>query len=251
MILTLDNIAKSYNGKKVISNINLEIYGHAIYCLLGKNGAGKSTLINIISNIIEPDSGQIFFNELSYPKEEIKIKKILGLQSQFDQVIGELNAYDYLEWIGMLYGMTKSEIASQTENLLHYFFEDEENLNLESKKYSDGMKKKLAICSAILHKPQVLILDEPFANLDPVASSRLCDFLIAYKSNDRIILVSSHDLLYVDRIATHIGIIHNNQLIFNNTLDKFKENRGNDIDKSLLTYLNSGPGNVSLLDSII
>src|SRR5699024_4686446 len=134
------------------------------------------------------------------------------LQSQFNQIIEELNAYDFLEWIGLLYGMPKEVIESQINKVLNYFFEESEKLYLPSKKYSEGMKKKLAICSAILPGPKLLILDEPFANLDLVASIKLCNFLNAYKSNERIILVSSHDLLYVDKIATHIGVINRKQL---------------------------------------
>lgn len=237
MLLSLNNITKSYNNKIVISSLNLTIRGNTIYCLLGKNGAGKSTLINIIANVIEPTHGRVSINGLSYQNDEISIKRALGIQSQFNQIIGELNAYDFLEWIGLLYEMPKDEITIQTKNLLNYFFDESENLDSQSKTYSEGMKKKLIICSALIHKPQLLVLDEPFANLDPVAALKLCDFLVAYKSEQRIILVSSHDLLYVDKISTHIGVLNATQLVFSDTIYNFKTDSVGSIDKELLRYL--------------
>ncbi|QEC73459.1 ATP-binding cassette domain-containing protein [Arachidicoccus ginsenosidivorans] len=122
-----------------------------MYCLLGKNGAGKSTLLNIIADISKPTQGKVWIGGLNYQEDELAIKKELGIQSEFDQIIGDLNAIDYLQWIGMLYGMNKSASLERIENLLGYFFENEEELLKKSKSYSSGMRKKLSICAAMLH----------------------------------------------------------------------------------------------------
>lgn len=251
MNVTLNTVSKSYGNNLILDNINLSIERNSIYCLLGKNGAGKSTLLNMLANIIEPTKGEIIIDELNYRNNELAIKKQLGIQSEFEQIIGELNAVDYLYWIGLLYNMDKSVILKQTENLLKYFFDSDDYLLQPSRNYSSGMCKKLAICAAVLHKPDMLILDEPFANLDPVASDKLCTFINAYRSEKRVIIVSSHDLLYVDKIATHIGVLSNHALVFNGSIDEFKNNGNIAIDEELLKYIQPIAQENSSLDEIV
>ncbi|MBS0031357.1 ABC transporter ATP-binding protein [Chitinophaga sp. 22321] len=252
MSVQLESISKSYDGKLfAVENITFSIPGDAVYCLLGSNGSGKSTLLNIIANIIEPTTGQLTINDHSYATAPLLIKQKMGVQSQFNQVIGELNAFDFLSWIGLLYNMPQPELLTQRRNLLAYFFEEEEDLRKPAKTYSSGMQKKLAICAAVLHKPDLLILDEPFANLDPVACHKLCDFISAYRASQRIILISSHDLLYVSKVATHIGILHKKALVFNDTASHFTDNVEGSIDAALLKYLNPPSRDLSLIESIV
>ena len=251
MNIQLQQLSKVYGKQIVLNNLNLRVEQNNIYCLLGKNGAGKSTLLNIIADISKPTQGQVLIDGLNYQHNELDIKKQLGIQSEFDQIIGDLDAIDYLQWIGMLYGMDKAALPERIENLLGYFFENEEELLKKSKSYSSGMRKKLSICAAVLHRPNLLILDEPFANLDPVAGQKLCNFINAYKSPERIIVVSSHDLLYVDKIATQIGVLYDSVLAFNGTLAEFKENGSSSIDNELLKYLQPEHQDASLLNAII
>ncbi len=251
MKILIHQLCKAYGQKIILDKLSLEVCGNSVYCLLGKNGAGKSTLINIVANILEPSSGSIIIDDLNYHEHEIAIKKMMGIQSEFDQVINEFNAFDYLQWIGLLYNMKKDEIDRQTKSLVDYFFEEEDDINRPAKDFSSGMRKKLILCAAILNKPRLLILDEPFANLDPIASKKLCEFINAYKSTERIVLVSSHDLLYVDRIATHIGVINDNHLVFNGTMADFKKSKAAKIDDELLKYLSQKTESSYLLNAII
>jgi ABC-2 type transport system ATP-binding protein len=252
MSVHLEQISKSYDQKQfAVGDITLTIPDHAVYCLLGKNGSGKSTLLNIIAGLIEPTSGQVLVNGRSYAEEAILIKKNMGVQSQFNQIIGELNAYDYLSWTGLLYGMPKEQIQLQRQNLLEFFFDEGEDLHQASRYYSSGMQKKLVLCATVMHKPDVLILDEPFANLDPVACSKLCDFINAYQSPRRTLLISSHDLLYVNKVATHIGVLDRTTLVFNDTAGRFTAGQSGAIDEELLKYLQTPVHNPSLIDSIV
>jgi ABC-2 type transport system ATP-binding protein len=251
MALTISKLFKSYGNNNALDNINLTCDLGWVYCLLGRNGAGKSTLINIIANLIEPTSGGIVFNDLDYTRNEIEIKKQIGLLSQYDQLVGDLNARDYLQWVGLLYGLSKTEVQKQIANLLNFFFDNDEDLSGACAGYSSGMKKKLTFCAAVIHKPNLLLLDEPFANLDPVAANKLCDFLIAYKNSSRLLFVSSHDLLYVDKIATHIGIINNASFVYNDSMSHFKDGGPRTLDQELLKYLQPKNNHSSLLESII
>lgn len=250
MGLILECINKSFAKQKVLENINLTCTGNTVYCLLGRNGAGKSTLLNLATDLIEPDSGTISFNGLYLNEHSIEIKRNIGLLSQYEQVIGELNAADFLKWITLLYGIDPKEASEKIENLLNYFFDQGEDLSGLSRNYSSGMKKKLAFCASVIHKPDFLFLDEPFANLDPIGSRRLCDFIKTYQSQSRVILISSHDLLYVDKIATHVGIIDENRLIYNGLIKDFKDKNNQSLDSGFLKYLNKREDSSVLLNAI-
>lgn len=251
MNIKAENICKVFGSRSVLNNISYNIAGGSIYCLLGRNGAGKSTIINIMADLLELDKGYLTIDNRTFKDQGIQLKKIIGLQSQYDQLIEELNAFDYLEMIGLIYKVEKTELFVQIKNLLSYFFDDGEDLLKTIKGYSTGMKKKIAICAAFVHKPDILLLDEPFANLDPIVSYKLCKLMNAYINKERIVFISSHDLLYVNKVATHIGILDNGQLVFNNTLDAFKNHTGESLDANLLKYLNPKQEGVQLLAEII
>lgn len=244
MDITLQGICKAFGNQVILDTIDLQVSEGSIYCLLGKNGAGKSTLINILVNLIQPSQGNVIINALQYDHSEIAIKQLIGVQSEFNQLIEELNGYEYLHWIGLLYKMPVDEIEARSTNLLSYFFGPADNLSKPCSTYSSGMRRKLTICAAVLHKPAILILDEPFANLDPVANDKLCSFFKAYSQvPGRILFISSHDLLYVGKIATHIGVLNDGQLAFNNNIQQFNQEGRGSLDQELMKYLS--PATVS------
>lgn len=250
MKIQLEQLSKQFKGTTVLDKINLTLEGGQVYCLLGRNGAGKSTLINLIVNLLQPDHGQVFFNGETFGTNEMDIKKQIGLQSQYNQLIEEFTADEYLNMIGMIYQVEDTELQQQINYLLQYFFDTKGTIPKTIKQYSSGMKKKLMLCAAILHKPNALILDEPFATLDPVASDNLCKLINAYKANNRIIFISSHDLFYVDKVATHVGVLNKTQLAFNGTLTDFKGPNGT-INGHLLQYLDTTVANKALLSQIV
>ncbi len=233
MQLKISGLCKRYADNIVLSNVNLSINEGQIYCLLGRNGAGKSTVINILADLIDADSGSVTLDNHSITES----KNIIGLQSQYQQLIDELSAAEYLEFIGILYKVEKRELIKRTHALLSFFFEKNEDITANIYSFSTGMKKKLTICSALIHKPSILLLDEPFANLDLPSAEKLCRLLSAYVSSDRIIIISSHDLLYVDKVATHLGILVDGDFKFNGSLNEFKDNGAVQIETQLLKYL--------------
>lgn len=110
------------------------------------------------------------------------------------------------------------------------------------------MKKKVTLCAAFIHKPKYLFLDEPFANIDPIAANALCKLIQAYQNSDRCILISSHDMLYVNKVATNIGIIEKGNLVYNDNVNKFRTGAG--LDEDLLQYIKPKSGEDILLTQI-
>ncbi|MEJ5352705.1 MAG: ABC transporter ATP-binding protein [Melioribacteraceae bacterium] len=237
-MIVISKVSKNYSVKKVLDNINITVPQNSIYCLLGKNGAGKTTLINIMSDFIKPDAGEIFFDNMNYNANELEIKRNMGVLSEANYLIEELTGYEYLTFVGKLYGIPKKELKNRIESLAVYFFESVEEIKKVITHFSTGMKKKLMFCSAVIHKPRFLLLDEPFEGLDPVASNLLIEFLNRYKINSRVIFLSSHNLDYIEKVATHIAVLDNSKIIFDGTLSLFLDNGTKNIDESLLSKLN-------------
>lgn len=237
MNIYVKQIEKKFDKKIVLNKISLVINSNSIYCLLGTNGAGKTTLINILSDLIEANSGEIQFDNLNYKYAELEIKRNIGLLSEASSLMEELSGFEYLTFVGKLYKLSKEKINERIDGLVSYFFDDLDDIKKLISNYSTGMKKKLMFCASIIHKPNILILDEPFSGLDPVAANLLVVFLNKYLNRNRIIFLSSHNLNYVEKVATHIGVLANGEILFDGTLKSFLEDGAKTIDDSLLDKL--------------
>ncbi|WP_031528292.1 ABC transporter ATP-binding protein [Dyadobacter crusticola] len=250
MIEILD-VSKAYKHK-VLDSININVSPNNICCLLGKNGAGKSTLLNIITQNVIQDSGVIKINSQTYSTNETEISKIIGAVTNYSDLITELTGYQYLVFRGLTFGLTKSVLAERIGSLSEYLFDNHEDIHKIIASYSTGMQMKLKIISSMLHNPQILILDEPFSNLDPVAADKLMTLLknFARKQNN-LILISSHDLAYVDKIASQICVLHESRIVFNGTREEFTSNDSKDISATLLGLINPERKSLEQLDWLV
>jgi len=239
-MIEIEGVIKSFSGKIVLNNICLTVNKGQSFCILGPNGAGKSTLINLLLGIFKPDKGVIRINGLQYGRLSIdnKIKQIIGGFGDESKLIDEFTGYDYLQFVSYLYNIERSIQRSRIENVTNFFFDDISSLNRKITTYSTGMRKKLEICASILHLPLILILDEPFSGLDILSAEKLTQFIKTYISvnSNRLVFFSSHDLYYVNKAATHIGVLNKGEIIFSNSIENFKNNTDS-VGQSLLDTL--------------
>ncbi len=247
-MIQINNITKTYGKTTVIENLSLSIEAGQVYALLGKNGVGKSTLINMIIDLVQLDNGSItILNEDSVELDK-SFKSKIGVLSEDIGLIEEINAFEFLNFIGKIYKLPKDILTKRINDLFEFFFENECELKKNIKGYSTGMKKKLAFCAAIIHTPEILILDEPFSGLDPFVANQMILFLKKYQRKDRVILISSHDLNYVEKIATHIGVLDNKALQFNASIQEFTENGINHLDSALLKVIQPNTSELENID---
>ncbi len=247
-MIKINKIQKSYGGKTVIKNLNLHLNKSMIYALLGKNGVGKSTLINIIMDIIPACSGEVLINGVEQNKITKDQKSRIGFIGENLALIEELSGFDFLKFIGKIYGIDNNVIKKRINDLSSYFFDNNTDINKSISAYSTGMRKKIAFCAAVIHTPEILILDEPFSGLDPLVANQMIAFLQQYKSDERLIFISSHDLNYVEKIATHIGVLDNEELVFNASMEDFTQNGINSLDSALLQMLKPNDSELSKID---
>jgi ABC-2 type transport system ATP-binding protein len=240
-MITVSGLSKSYGKKTVLDDITLSIEPGMCYGLLGNNGAGKSTLINILLDLVKADAGAVSISGMTYPFDTLRIRKVMGVLPEKDTIHAELSAYEQLQMTAMLYGIPAEVREERILSLFRYFFESEDDIDKPCGSFSTGMRKKVGIIAAMLHKPDILVLDEPFSGLDPGSSVVLIDFLRTYLSGGRLALISSHNLSYVEQLATHVGVLHDRKLLFNGTKSAFLEKGSGLIDRTLFDLLNQPP----------
>ena len=237
MSLEIKGLTKAFGRKQVLQDLNITIEQGQCYCLLGKNGVGKSTFLNCILDLIQPDSGTITLYGKDYHQNSFEVKQIIGALCEDNPLIEEFTGLEYLNFVAKLYKIPATEATERITSLTNYFFTDKESLHKNIAGYSTGMKKKVGIAAAILHKPDILILDEPFTGLDPIAAQLLVNLIRNYSTPGRVVLISSHDLNYVEKVATHIGVLNDGQLMYNGSVQEFTMNGENLIDQALFQLL--------------
>jgi ABC-2 type transport system ATP-binding protein len=212
-MISVQNLTKSYNDVQVLNIENLDIAKGQSFGLVGNNGAGKTTFFSLLLDLIQPTSGYIKNNEvLVHESEDWKPFTSAFIDESF--LIGYLTAEEYFYFIGELRGVNKADVdtlLSQFED----FFHDE---ILGKKKYlrdlSKGNQKKAGIVASLIGSPEVIILDEPFANLDPTTQIRLKQIIKDLASNNGVtILVSSHDLMHVTEVCERIVVLEKGQVV--------------------------------------
>ncbi len=212
MELIITNVSKTYvNGTQALRNINLSV-SHGLFGLLGPNGAGKSTLMRTIATLQEQDTGEIRFNDIDIKKDKMTLRKHLGFLPQEFGIYPEMTAEAMLHHIGILKGLIDKKKRSYNvlemldrTNLLQY-----RNKRLDS--FSGGMKQRFGIAQALLGNPQLVIVDEPTAGLDPEERTRFLNILSDI-SDSIIVILSTHIVEDVEQLCSNMAVIHNGKII--------------------------------------
>lgn len=231
MELVIQNLSKTYgNGVKALNDISLTLT-RGMFGLLGPNGAGKSSLMRTIATLQEPDSGSIIFNDGFNPQIDVlrqkdEVRKVLGYLPQEFGVYPKIDAETLLNHLAVLKGITDSAKRKKTVEVL---LEKTNLTNVKNKNlggYSGGMKQRFGIAQALLGNPQILIVDEPTAGLDPEERNRFLN-LLSDLSNDKIIILSTHIVEDVQELCPDVALVNKGQVVFaGKTSEAVDEMRG-------------------------
>jgi len=209
-LLKINNLTKKFNGRIILDNISLEAYAGEVFGFLGPNGAGKTTTIKIITGLLDADSGEVVINGFNIKKQFEKALSNIGAIVENPELYGYMNGLQNLRQFKRLRsGITEERIMEVTR-----FVGLENRLKDKVKRYSLGMKQRLGVAQAILHKPKLLVLDEPTNGLDPAGIKELRDILkkLAHEENVAV-FVSSHLLSEMEMMCDRVGIIHEGRLV--------------------------------------
>lgn len=211
-----------------MEDLSLNVEKGSIYGFLGQNGAGKTTTIKLLSGLSIPTEGQIFVDDMDLSLESGKVKQILGLVPQDSGFYEERTALSHMVFYGRLKGLSKKESLEQSKMLLEKVGLGNEMLKKVSY-FSHGMKTRLGVAQALLNSPKILILDEPTNGLDPVGIRQIREILRECNNKGITIFLSSHNLLEVQEICTHVGILDKGKLITESTIEKIRHLESNGV----------------------
>jgi len=211
-VLIIKNLTKIYGSLTAVNELNLEIKRGEFFGLLGPNGAGKSTTIRMISTLTPKTSGDIIINGKSMDRNLKEVKMKIGVVPQGNNLEVEMTAWENLELHGRLYNMTKDIRSKRMQELLE-FTELKERKNDIVKGYSGGMKRKLMIARALMHNPDLLLLDEPTVGLDAVARRKMWDLLKRLKNKGLTVLLTTHYIEEAEVLCDRVGLIDGGRLI--------------------------------------
>lgn len=217
MGLKIDNVVKSYSGKVVVDKLSLEMDKPGVFGLLGTNGAGKTTTIRMILGILKKDSGEITWNGKKVERKNVNF----GYLPEERGIYPKTEVYDQLIYFAELRGMNKKDaedsIASWAKKL-----EVEQYLQMTAEKLSKGNQQKVQFMTAILHDPELIVLDEPFSGLDPVNTEILKNVIIELVNKGKYIIMSSHQMSSIEEFCTDVVILKSGKTVLKGNLKDIK-----------------------------
>ncbi len=220
-MLQIKNLTKKYGSKTAVKKLNLTVKSGDIYGFIGHNGAGKTTTIKAIMGITPFDEGEILINNQSIQTHPMECKKIMAYIPDNPDLYDHLTGIQYLNFISDIYQVSSDE-RYQRIDLYANQFEIKQNLGDLISSYSHGMKQKLAIISALIHEPKLLILDEPFVGLDPKASLILKNIMHDLCLKGTAIFFSTHVLEVAEKLCNKVAIIKGGELIACGNMEEIK-----------------------------
>ena len=220
-MLKIENLTKAYGDKKAVDDLSLHIKSGEIYGFIGHNGAGKTTTLKSVAGILRFDSGEIYIDGRSVKTEPIACKSVTAYIPDNPDLYEFMSGIKYLNFIADIFGVTADERREKI-NKYAEMFELTKDLAEPIVSYSHGMKQKLAIISAWLHSPKLVIMDEPFVGLDPKAAHLLKGMMRELCDNGGAIFFSTHVLEGAEKLCDKVAIIKYGRLIRSGTMDEVK-----------------------------
>ncbi|MBK1880352.1 ABC transporter ATP-binding protein [Pelagicoccus mobilis] len=218
MILQADQLSKAFGSTQALDKLSLSIEAGSFFGLLGPNGAGKSTFMSIVSGFLTQDSGSLTLDNSKLDPNNIEQKKKIGLSPQHIALYKELSAETNLKLFGKLYGLRGKELHQQIEYALEVA-QLTERRKSPVKEFSGGMKRRLNIAAALMHKPKILLCDEPTVGVDPQSRNAIFDTLLELKASGMTIVYSTHYMEEAERLCDQIAIIDAGKILRVGSLD--------------------------------
>lgn len=224
-MLNVSELFKAYGNNQVLKGLSLAIPRGKFYSLLGPNGAGKSTTINCIAQLLKPDSGEITIHGINTKENSAKAKTFIGVVPQEIALYEELSAWENLEFWGKLNNVPYTSIQERGHYILEKFgLYDRKDEKIKT--YSGGMKRRINIAVALLHDPELILMDEPTVGIDPQSRNNIYEFIEDLKKKNKTILYTTHYMEEAQRFSDAIGVLDNGKIIAEGTFEALRSEAG-------------------------
>ena len=221
-LIHTENLTKYFDDFKAVDGVDLDVPAGQVLALLGPNGAGKTTTVRMLNSILVPSSGKAIVAGFDVVYESSKVRANVGVLTELHGLYGRMRAVEYLEFYAHLYRLPEPFFKRRIEELLVTFG----LIQFTGKRlgeYSKGMRQKLALVRALLHDPRVLLLDEPTSAMDPESARVVRDAISELRSNDRAIILCTHNLVEAEELADRVAIIRRGKILMNDTINGLKQ----------------------------
>jgi ABC-2 type transport system ATP-binding protein len=219
--LQLRSLRKAF-GRPAVDGIDLSVRRGELYALLGPNGAGKTTTLRMVTGLLAPDSGEVEVLGVDLARSPSAAKQKMAYLPDDPMLYGKLKPTEYLEFVAGLWGIAAEDAEPRARRLLDWLDLTKHAHEL-TEGFSRGMKQKLALAGALIHEPELLILDEPLTGLDAAAARQVKDLLVSHVAQGGTVILTTHILEVAERLAQRIGIIREGRLIAEGTLAELRE----------------------------
>src|SRR5499433_2272691 len=219
--IATEKLTRKFGALTAVDGIDLRVETGQFFGFLGPNGAGKSTTIKMLTGLLAPTAGRMALLGIDFAKHPVEVKRQIGVVPEGMGLFERLNAPEYLEFVGQMYGLDRKTTNQRAEELLEFMQLADRPKTLIAD-YSHGMQKKLALAAAVIHGPRILFLDEPFEGVDALAAGALKALLARMTERGTTIFLTSHVLEIVERLCSHVAIIHQGRLVAQGSLDELR-----------------------------
>jgi ABC-2 type transport system ATP-binding protein len=214
-------LARRFGDLTAVENVTLTVTQGQFFGFLGPNGAGKSTTIKMLTGLLEPSAGTIEILGQPFNSTALDLKRQIGVVPEGMALLGRLTAPEYLRFVGRMYGLDRATVERRTDELLEFMQLANERRKMVTD-FSHGMQKKLALAAAVIHGPKILFLDEPFEGVDAIAAGMLKTMLQGMIQHGATIFLTTHVLEIVERLCSHVAIIHQGKLVANGSIEALR-----------------------------
>lgn len=219
--IEIENLQKSYNGVPAVDGLSITVPQGCFFGFLGPNGAGKTTTIKMLMGLAQADSGSIRVLGLPMPAKALEIRAEMGLVPDDSLLFDYLSGGEYLEFVGRLYGLARRLAEERADELLQ-LFQLAENPRKLIGEYSKGMRKRIAMAAALIHRPRLFLMDEPFEGVDAVGARLMKDILLEQVRHGATIFLTSHVLEVVERLCDRVAIINCGKIVVQGTMAELR-----------------------------
>ncbi len=220
-MLRIEHLTKTYGDKKAVDDLSLHILPGEIYGFIGHNGAGKTTTLKAVAGILEFDGGSIYVDGKNVREDPIGCKSVMAYIPDNPDLYEFMSGIDYLNFVADIFGVSTEDRQKRISEYAETFAL-KDDLAQPVSAYSHGMKQKLAVISALIHKPRLILMDEPFVGLDPKAAFLLKEIMRKHCDEGGSIFFSTHVLEVAEKLCDHVAIIKNGQLVRSGTMEEVK-----------------------------
>jgi ABC-2 type transport system ATP-binding protein len=253
--IVTEKLARKFGGLTAVDHIDLQVTAGQFFGFLGPNGAGKSTTIKMLTGLLAPTSGRMQLLGIDFSANPVEVKRQIGVVPEGMGLFERLTGVQYLRFVGRMYGLDKPTTEKRAEELLEFMqLADREKTLIAD--YSHGMQKKLALAAAVIHGPRILFLDEPFEGVDALAAGALKALLGRMTEHGVTIFLTSHVLEIVERLCSHVAIIHKGRLVAQGSLEELRsgvpgaEGEKKTLEQIFLSIVGQSGGEQSSLEEL-